>query len=257
MRHSMTSFVRPLSWPALFFALLGFCLSLTPSLMPRAWFVQGALSGTCAAAGYGCGALLQWLWTYLEIPRLLPAAGRLVRSVALLGGAAVAALFVWQSSSWQNSVRALMQLAPVTTAEPLLLVLMAAIVFILFIAIGRLFRLMALGFYNKSSRFIPRRLAAVAGILLAILVFSAVANGLLFHLALRMVDSSFREADALIDDDTPVPTDPAEREAPHRWSTGMSLAGKAAISSRQARRRKRSALSCSRPHSRRSGSMSA
>jgi len=209
MRHSMTSFVRPLSWPALFFALLGFCLSLTPSLMPRAWFVQGALSGTCAAAGYGCGAFLQWLWTYLEIPRLLPAAGRLVRSVALLGGAAVATLFVWQSSSWQNSVRALMQLAPVTTAEPLLLVLMAAIVFILFIALGRLFRLMALGFYNKSSRFIPRRLAAVAGILLAILVFSAVANGLLFHLALRMVDSSFREADALIDDDTPVPTDPA------------------------------------------------
>jgi uncharacterized membrane protein len=207
MRHSTIASVRPLSWPGLFFALLGLCLSLTPSLMPRSWFVQGALSGTCAAAGYCCGAFLQWLWIYLEIPSFRLITGRLARSVAVMAGVLIAAFFVWQSSSWQNSVRALMQLAPNATIEPFLLVLTAAFVFILLVAIGRLFRRMVLASYARTSRFIPRRLAAVAGTLLSILVFWAIAEGLLFHVALRLVDSSFQEADALIDDDTPMPDD--------------------------------------------------
>jgi uncharacterized membrane protein len=205
MRDSTVAFVRPLSHPGLLLAVAGFCLSLTPSLMPRAWFVQGALSGTCAAVGYGCGVLLQWLWIYLEIPRLRFAEGRAVRLAALIAGVLIAALFVWQSSSWQNTVRALMQLAPIATAEPLLLVMVAAIVFLLLIAIGRLFRLMVVASYVSVRRFVPRRLAAVAATLLSVLLFWSIADGLLFHLALRVVDSSFREADALIDDDTPMP----------------------------------------------------
>ncbi len=208
MRQSMIAFVRPLSDPGLVFALIGFCLSLTPSLMPRAWFVQGALSGTCAAAGYAFGALLQWLWIYLEIPPIRLAAGRAIRIAACITGIVIAALFVWQSSSGQNSVRALMQLPPVATVEPLFLVLVAAIVFILLLAIGRLFRLTVLASYVRASRYIPRRLAAVAGTVLSLFVFWTIADGLLFHLALRLVDSSFREADALIDDDTPMPADP-------------------------------------------------
>lgn len=210
MRHSTIAWVRPLSYPGLFFALLGFCLSLTPSLMPRAWFVQGALSGTCAAAGYCFGVILQWLWIYLEIPSFRLAAGRMVRFAAAAAGVLMATFFVWHSSSWQNSVRALMQLPPIATIEPLLLILTAALVFILLIAIGRLFKRVALASYARTSRFIPRRLAVVAATLVSLLVFWALANGLLFHVALRFVDSSFREADALIDADRPMPDDPAK-----------------------------------------------
>lgn len=210
MRYQAIVSVKSLSWPGLFFALLCLCLSLTPSLMPRAWFVQAALSGTCAAVGYLCGVIFQWLWVYLEIPSLRFTPGWLARSVAVITGALIAGVFVWQSAYWQNSVRALMQLPPNATIEPFLLILTAALVFILLIAIGRLFKMMVLASYVRASRVVPRRIAVVAAILISAFVFWTVADGVLFHVALRVVDSSFREADALIDDDTPMPDEPAK-----------------------------------------------
>lgn len=51
-------------------ALVFFAASLTPSLMPRPWLIQGLLAGTCAAVGYMIGVFLGWLWRYLELPWL-------------------------------------------------------------------------------------------------------------------------------------------------------------------------------------------
>ena len=47
-----------------------FALSLLPSLLPRAGYVQGIASGVTAMIGYGLGAGGQWLWDYLGIPKL-------------------------------------------------------------------------------------------------------------------------------------------------------------------------------------------
>src|SRR3954452_12993420 len=40
------------------FGALFFCLSLTPSLLPRAWLFQGVIGGLNAAIGYGIGVFL-------------------------------------------------------------------------------------------------------------------------------------------------------------------------------------------------------
>ena len=37
------------------FGALFFCLSLTPSLLPRGWLFQGLIGGVNAAIGYGIG----------------------------------------------------------------------------------------------------------------------------------------------------------------------------------------------------------
>ena len=50
---------------------LFFALSLTPSLLPRTFLVQGILSGFALAIGYGVGVCFVWLWLYLEILHLL------------------------------------------------------------------------------------------------------------------------------------------------------------------------------------------
>lgn len=39
-------------------AALFFCLSLTPSLLPRDWLTGGLIGGITAAIGYGIGVLL-------------------------------------------------------------------------------------------------------------------------------------------------------------------------------------------------------
>src|SRR4029450_11869567 len=52
-------------------AIALFCLSLTPSLLPRSWLAQGLISGFLAAVGYGPAVRL----------------GRLVRAVIPAGAA--------------------------------------------------------------------------------------------------------------------------------------------------------------------------
>ena len=41
------------------FGALFFCLSLTPSLLPRDWLFQGLIGGLNAAIGYGIGAFAE------------------------------------------------------------------------------------------------------------------------------------------------------------------------------------------------------
>ena len=43
-------------------AVLFVCLSMTPSLLPRTWLVQGAVSGVSAVFGYGLGVGIGWVF---------------------------------------------------------------------------------------------------------------------------------------------------------------------------------------------------
>jgi uncharacterized membrane protein len=51
-----------LSLPGLLIGTLFFAVSLTPSLIPRPYVLQGVLSGCSLAAGYGLGVFGRWLW---------------------------------------------------------------------------------------------------------------------------------------------------------------------------------------------------
>jgi uncharacterized membrane protein len=196
------------SFVGLIVGVLFFAASLTPSLMPRTYLVQGVLSGGCAALGYGCGILLVWLWRYLELP-VPRARARKIATIAAVGvSVAVAAAFLWRSAEWQNSVRDLMGLAPVQGGDLIKLAGVAFATFAVLVFLGRLFRLTVLYLSGLFSRILPRRVANVVGGVLAIGLFWSIAEGLLFRTALRIVDTSFQELDALIEDDQPMPTDP-------------------------------------------------
>jgi membrane protease YdiL (CAAX protease family) len=47
------------------FAVAFFCLSLTPSLLPRGWLLQGLISGITSAIGYGLGVFVRWLLRWI------------------------------------------------------------------------------------------------------------------------------------------------------------------------------------------------
>ena len=86
-----------LSLPGLVIGVLFFAVSLTPSLIPRPYMLQGVLSGCSLAAGYGLGVFGRWLWHYLELPALAPRLGRVIRVLAVAGCAGVAIVFLWQA----------------------------------------------------------------------------------------------------------------------------------------------------------------
>jgi uncharacterized membrane protein len=187
---------------------LFFAASLTPSLLPRSYVMQGVLSGCSLAAGYGIGVLGVWLWAYLELPSFKGSAGRILKLVALAGCAAVAGVYLWRAAEWQNSIRALMALDPVDTAHPTKVGLIAVLVFAVLIALARLFRL-TLRFVSRRLRpFVPTRVSYVLGTAVAVTLFWSVIDGVLFRFALRVADSSFQAFDELIEPERQQPADP-------------------------------------------------
>lgn len=170
------------SAPGLIVGAFFFALSLAPSLLPRAGYVQGIASGLTFMIGYGIGASGQSLWTYLGIGSLKGRARQIVVGILVAFVALLVIRTVWQQVGWQNEVRAIFGMDPVSwTSWPVILVV-AVIVAALILIVSRLFRALFATVGGWLSRVLPRRLAVVLGaggliILLWLLWSGVLVNG--------------------------------------------------------------------------------
>lgn len=198
----------PPSLPGLLLATAFFAASLTPSLIPRTSATQALLTGCAAAAGYGLGAFAGWLWVWLGLPA--PQQTRVSRWTrwAVIPIAAVIGWALWRTPGWQNMVRDAMGLPDVGGLDALRIGLLAIVVFAVILACARLLRQLVRRITRRFRRRLPRRLANTMGLLTAGLLLVLLANGLLFRVGLRALDSSYREADALIPPETAPPREP-------------------------------------------------
>ncbi len=203
-----TRYSASFSFVGLVFATLLFAGSLSPSLLPRHYLVQGLLSGLSAAVGYGIGVFFVWLWQYLEMPapgvRLQSAAKR----VLVVGVAIIAISFLWRAAVWQNSIRTLMEMQPVATAYPFRVAVITLFSGLLLIVGGRLLGGCWDYFANKFRRLLPRRVANVLSVIVVGTLVVFLANGVLAKAALRIADAASLRMDGLIDEGVEQPTEP-------------------------------------------------
>ncbi|MBB4424947.1 putative membrane protein [Bradyrhizobium sp. CIR48] len=197
-----------LSGVGLMLGALFFAAALTPTLIPRSYLTQGVLAGGCFAIGYFAGVLWRRLWHYLELPEPSARARSIANALAAAACLLVVIVFLWRAAEWQNSIRAVMKMAPVETAHPLKVCIIALITFVVLLVLGRLFTLLARFLAEHTRRVIPRKLANVIGVLAAGLLFWSIASNVLINAAFRALDSSFRELDVLLEPERPQPTDP-------------------------------------------------
>ncbi len=209
-RLTWRSAVPSLATPGILFGLLFFAASLTPSLLPRGIVVQGALSGASFAAGYALGVFLRWLWRYMQLPMPEPVHARRLRLASLTIALPIVALSLWRAAEWQDAIRRAMGLEPLDTAHPVRVGLIALGVFLAFLALARLFRVVARALSMRMKRLVPPRIAQVLAVGATLFLFWSLIDGVIFHQALRVADSSFRELDAQIDSDMPPPQDPLQ-----------------------------------------------
>lgn len=217
LRRGLIRFAGALSGVGLLLGTLFFAASLTPSLIPRTYVMQGLLAGISFATGYGLGVLWRWLWAYMELPE--PGA-HMRRSVNLgvFGSCmVVAGLFLWQAADWQNSIRLLMEMEPVDSAHPLKVCAIAVAAFVVLLALARLFGRVVDIVSRHIHRYVPRRLANVLGLVVAAFLFWSLASGVFFRGLLFMMDSSYRQRDALVEPSRPRP------ESPNRSGSAASL----------------------------------
>lgn len=153
-----------LSRTGLVVAAFFFALSLLPSLLPRAGYVQGIVSGVTAVIGYGIGTGGHRLWRYLGLPVLRGRARTIVIGV-LVALIVWAALFsAWRLVGWQNEIRSLFGMSSVSwTVWPVILaVAIATAVGLLIVA--RALRHLVAAVLSWLGRHLPRRLAIVLGV---------------------------------------------------------------------------------------------
>ena len=101
-----------------------------------------------------------------------------------------------------------MGLEPVTSGHPFKVCAVAVATFVLLLGLARLFTLIYRLVAGRARRFVPRRVANVIGAAIALLLFWSLATNVVFAVALRVVNSSFQQFDALIEPTAPQPTSP-------------------------------------------------
>ncbi|MGH6906159.1 MAG: alpha/beta hydrolase [Geminicoccaceae bacterium] len=224
---------RSLSGTGLLLGTLFFAASLTPTLIPRTYLTQGVLGGGVFAIGYGLGVFWRWLWSYMELPTPKERNRRIANLALAIFCAVVAAAFLWRTAEWQNSIRVLMELEPITSAHPFKVCAVAVATFVVLLGLARLFTLIFRFSAGRFRRLVPRRVANVIGAAVALLLFWSIATEVLFAAALRVLDSSFQQFDALIEPASPQPTSPLKAGSPAsllRWDQ-LGRAGREFIAS--------------------------
>ena len=159
---------RELSLVGFAVAVAFFCLSLTPSLLPRPWFLQGAVSGITAALGYALGAL---------VPRRFARPGVVGWRVLIVATPLPVAAFLVLGTRWQGDLRQRLGMAPPDTYYTTRMVLFSVVVFAFLLLIARNLLLATRSVVLLLCRFTPQPVAYCTGVVVvAVLAVTAVDN---------------------------------------------------------------------------------
>jgi len=203
------------SFTGFFLGFLFFVLTFTPSLVPRPPIFQGLLGGLAFFIGYAVGHGGALLWRYLELPEVPRPWWRAANIVLALACAIAAAIYIPQTTAWQDEVRGRLNMPPAETSNLMQVILVTAVVAILLMLLARLL----IGGIRAASaivyRWVPRRIAALLGAVIFTVLLVVVVNGTLVSATISAID----RAQALVDVTNPpgasVPTEATRSGGPN------------------------------------------
>ena len=208
---SLRSFVRRLwtsfSYIGLAVAVLLFAASLSPSLLPRHYAVQGILSGMALAVGYGVGILGVWLWQFLELPEPHDRLETVSKRITTVAVAATAGFFLWRATIWQNSIRELMEMEPIASAYPSWVAVIALFVGVMLLCVARWVIGGGQFIHRQISRYLPRRISYFLSALIVVLLLVTIANRIVARQALYAAEVIFLKIDGMVDKGIEQPAD--------------------------------------------------
>lgn len=214
---------RHFSLVGLLTAGLFFSLSLFPSLLPRAAWAQGVISGITLAIGYGLGAGAASLWRFLQLPPLRGTVRRVALWVTTGVIALAAAAAVWQFVGWQNDLRALFGMESISPTVWVVIAVVAPLVGALLLVLARGLRWLFHWVIGWLRRVLPPRLAVTLGLVTGLLLLSALWSGVLVRAFWDVANSSFAPRDYVNKPGAVEPTSSARSGGPESLVTWKSL----------------------------------
>ncbi|WP_166906534.1 alpha/beta-hydrolase family protein [Mycobacterium sp. DL440] len=167
---------------------LFFCLSLTPSLLPRDWLFAGLIGGINAAIGYGIGVVLgKALYRFALRRRAWWPPGKRVllglKAVVIAGAITASILMLIPAAAWQRQVSALMGMEGPATLGYLRTLIIALAVGGALIGTARVLRdavrLLAKVFIRRWH--LHREVAQFIGTAIVVVLVVTLVNGVLYR----------------------------------------------------------------------------
>jgi uncharacterized membrane protein len=202
--------IRPLSLIGSASAILFFCLSLTPSLLPRSWYLQGAVGGITAAMGYTLGATIRWR----------PARGWIVLAVA---APPPLVAFLLLGNRWQGDLRRRLGVSPPDTYYTTRMVVIGVLVFGILLLIARGLRLATSALIRLLRRIAPAPVAACSGVLVVAVLATTAVDGLVVDNIVAATDRQALAFNESINRNVVVPVSSLRSGGPYSWVAWPTL----------------------------------
>jgi uncharacterized membrane protein len=188
-------FSRP-NYVGLASATIWFWFSLTPSLLPRPWLMQGIVTGISFAVGYGVGVFASFAVRKVY-KRKISAQSRRAAWVVLgfVGIGGDIAVITW-SLSWQNEVRALVEDPPLDSAHRVKMFVVATLVAAVLILFARFVYWLVHLVSRKLAHWIPARMAGAIAVAIVMFGLYLAFTGLAYRGFVSFANSVYRSANA-------------------------------------------------------------
>ncbi|MCX7560569.1 alpha/beta-hydrolase family protein [Sulfitobacter sp. F26204] len=179
--------------------------SLTPSLIPRDWLVQGILGGIVMALGYLIGRTCISIWRLLELPEFHGRIAFITRVIACVPTAIVLWLCLANTRHWQNGIRERMDLELLENAHTIRMMALALAIFTVLVLLGFGLQWLFDRVRFRLYHIMPARTANVAGFLVTALALTILARDGVMNRVITGLDNSVTVAQKLFADAPPPP----------------------------------------------------
>lgn len=219
-----TTLARSLHPAGLAVALLFFAWSMTPSLLPRVWYLQAVATGISIATGYGLGCLIAWAVRTCGIRPTFSAKVRRIGWWALAASAAIVVpLFLVLGSWWQQITRDLAGVERADRAFYLLVFLLAVLLATVILASGRGLRRGVAALTRIASPWVPIPVARLAAVALVVVIALLSINGVVYRGLIGTADEMASVADRGTADGVEQPDAPERSGSPASTQSWESL----------------------------------
>ena len=231
---SVASVARSASPVGLGAGLVFWIASLTPTLVPRGWIVQGVTSGACLAIGYGIGTMAERAARRaIHRPRGGPELRRHgpVASLALVLVVSIGGFLAW--ATWQDEARDLVGMAHLAWWEGPPMAFLSLVVGTVLIRISATLGTWICAAHNRIRGRLPGRLGLPATIVLAVTLVGLVGGQVVLRGFVVAANVIYEGLDQGTNPGIDQPTLETVSEAPDRsshgkrWDSGVATSRRA------------------------------
>ena len=216
-RPLRAALVRRPTFPGLALGLLFWWQSLSPTLMPRTWVTQAAMSAICTAIGIAIGTLLgdvlKAVLRATHRPITPPVTRGAWRVIGPLGLAVVLlGAFLWPR--WQTDQRRGVSLGALPAVQAIPMLVLTAVLLVVLVVIGRLVGRGVRRTYRALDARMPRLVATPLTVVLVLVLTVFVFRDVLAAKLTSAADATFSVVDTTTAEGTTRPTEPTSSGSP-------------------------------------------